>query len=313
MSRGPGELQRWILDTLKISASALSAADLRNEWGWRDSFNKRTRETLSAKVLKRFQPASPSRSLRMSMGRALRNLEAAGEIKRDERGNWYPAKDWSARDEAKSEDARRAYHEAGHAVIARSKQLPVGFATIKQKGRMGGYVTGIHDRPNAVGLITKRVVKQGRYKSQGKIHTYNYMDYEDVADLHNVDAFGNPLPTRRMVTTTEHEAEILMCIAGGMAEAEHKGDDPMTWRKRASSADMSIARHHRELIGNKARPWEEYERETLALIREHWSMIEAVAAELLKHETLSGFDIDDVCCKVVRRQHLKRAKRKNAA
>ena len=37
-------------------------------------------------------------------------------------------------------------------------------------------------------------------------------------------------------------------------------------------------------------------------------MIEAVAADLLKHETLSGFDLDDICVRVarkaIRRQHI---------
>ena len=249
-------------------------------------------------------PHKKERSARHSLTRALRSLEAAGTIMRDSID-----KQWSLKGAPKpgADRIAAAYHEAGHAVIARSRQLPVGFATIKQKGRSAGYVTGIHDRPNAVGLITKRVLKQDHFKSRGKIVTFNYMDHEHVADLHNVDAFGNALPKRRLVSAAEHTAEILMCIAGGMAEAIHKGDDPMTWRKLASRADMEIARIHRNALDRAERPWDEYEADALALIRKHWPMIEAVAADLLKHETLSGFDIDDVCRRVVRRQHLKKA------
>jgi hypothetical protein len=292
-------MQRWIVETLRDSGEAMSTTLLHFHF---------TAEHDAPTG--RGKPKDWNRSVRNSMARALRQLKTAGEITQDTFD-----KQWSliGTPEHAPERVAKAYHEAGHAVIARSKQLPVGFATIKPRGRFGGYVTGIHDRPNAVGLITKRVRKQGHFKSRGKIVTYPYMDYEHVADLHNVDAFGNPLPKRRLISAAEHEAEILMCIAGGMAEAEHKGVDPMTWRDLASAADMSIARDHMRPLGAKARSWEEYERETLALIREHWPKIEAVAADLLEHETLSGFDIDDICCKIVRRQHIKKAKKKDAA
>jgi hypothetical protein len=298
-------MQEWIVTALRWHDVPMTTTALHAEL-----MNERSYERKRRGVKDR------ERSARNSLARALRGLTAAGTI-RCEHGQWSLTAPHPADVEREKEEKRRrtaiAYHEAGHAVIGRSRQLPVGFATIKQRGRFGGYVTGIHDRPDAVGLITKRVRKQGHYKSRGKIVTYPYMDYEHVADLGNVDAFGNSLPKRRPISTAEHEAEILMCIAGGMAEAKHKGVDPTTWREFASPADMSIARDHMRPLGTKARSWEDYARETLALIREHWQMIEKVAADLLEHETLSGFDIDDICCKVVRQQHLKKAKRKDAA
>lgn len=63
MSRGPGELQRWILETLQQSSVALSSADFREEWGWRISIGKRLRKKLPAKVVKRLRPKEPSRKI----------------------------------------------------------------------------------------------------------------------------------------------------------------------------------------------------------------------------------------------------------
>jgi len=45
----------------------------------------------------------------------------------------------------------------------------------------------------------------------------------------------------------------------------------------------------------------------LAFVRKYWHLVEAVAAALLKDETISGRDVGDICRRVVRRQHLKSA------
>ena len=97
-----------------------------------------------------------------------------------------------------------------------------------------------------------------------------------------------------------------MGIAGGMTEAIHRGDDPTTWKDHASSSDMHNARYEMRMLGDKAKPWEEYAQETLALIREHWPKIEAVANGLLKHEILSSYDMDLISRNVVLRHHLKK-------
>jgi hypothetical protein len=90
-------------------------------------------------------------------------------------------------------------------------------------------------------------------------------------------------------------------------KAIHCGADPMTWRKRASSSDMYGVRSHRDKLGANAKSADEYAADTLALFRKYWPMIEATAAGLLKHEFLSGHDIDTICRRVVRGQHLKRS------
>jgi hypothetical protein len=295
MSKGPGAVERWIVETLRErGGEGASTAGL---------------HYMRLASQAQGTPHTLRRSARHSLTRALRSLEAAGTIKCEGIDKKWTLTGAPLRKPG-AERIMAAYHEAGHAVVARSRQLPVGFATIKSNGRWGGYVTGIHDRPNAVGAVTKRVPKQLTIKDGRKTRTVSYMDHEEIADLRDVDAFGNPLPKSRLVSPAEHTAEILMCIAGGMAEAVHKGDDPMTWRKLASNADVSIARFHMYRLA-KSKAWNEYAADTLVLIRKHWPMIEAVAADLLKHETLSGFDIDDICRsvarRVVRKQHLKRA------
>jgi hypothetical protein len=69
---------------------------------------------------------------------------------------------------------------------------------------------------------------------------------------------------------------------------------------------MAIARDHRRELGGAAKPWEQYAKETAALVEKYWPMIEAVAARLMKVDFLSGWQIDDICRRVVRRQHLNR-------
>jgi hypothetical protein len=83
MSRGPGKLQRYILERLRDSETSMGAADLRfgyehdlwepNAEGWDD--------------FERSMTAQRRRAIRISVGRALRQLAAAGEIKRDGDGN----------------------------------------------------------------------------------------------------------------------------------------------------------------------------------------------------------------------------------
>jgi hypothetical protein len=118
------------------------------------------------------------------------------------------------------------------------------------------------------------------------------------------DAFGNPVSKRN----TDWHADIVMSIAGGMAEAEFLKDGP-TGLQLLSGGDKRCVAFARRKLGDKARSIEEYEAECQKLIKQHWPMIEAVAAKLLKEETLSGQGVYDICWRtsrnVVRRQHLK--------
>jgi hypothetical protein len=239
------------------------------------------------------------RSARNSLARALRSLTAAGTIKCDH-GLWsltapHPD-DVEAEKYKKRQLISTAWHEAGHAVIGRAGGLPITIATITPKGRMIGYVTGQTDRL-AVGEI------YGRRPRNVWKHTY-----KKLADLSDVDAFGNKVEHRK-VSEAEHHAEVIMCIAGPMAQAMHEGEEPAAWKARASAGDMRIANYHRRELGTKARPWEQYERDTLALIREHWAKIEAVAKALLREKILSSYDLERVLVGVVKQQHLKKAAR----
>jgi hypothetical protein len=218
------------------------------------------------------------------MDRALRQLKAAARIKRDALGDWYPVRDWIARDEAECQRLRVAYHEAGHAVIGLALKLAVAFATIKRRASAAGHVS-YAPTYHSVGTVFAR----GNYKRS--------------VDLSEVDAFGNPV----MKLARDLHADTVMTIAGGAAEAEHIKDGS-TWRELASPADMRIIGYNRRKLGKTARSIEEYAAECSALIKQHWSKIEAVAAKLLKEETLSGNDLYNICWRtarnVVRRQHL---------
>src|SRR5262249_14910591 len=134
MSRGPGKMQTSIMDALRESSVPMSTAELR------DAYALEIWDYDSDPDFKVWNTPERKRSVRMSMGRALRQLEAVGLIKRNGLGNWYPAKDWTGRDNAERERLAIAYHEAGHAVIGLALNLPVAFVTIKLRGRSGGHV-----------------------------------------------------------------------------------------------------------------------------------------------------------------------------
>jgi hypothetical protein len=273
MSRGPGKLQRYILERLRESVAPMRAADLRDAYTWMiwDEYSG--------------PEPKPSRAIRMRVGRALRQLEAAGEIKRDRDGNYYPAKDWTARDREERWRSRLAHHEAGHAVIGLALRLPVAFVTIADK-RGGGHVsyTPAHQ---GIGKVWAR----GAYT-------------KPIADLSGVDAFGNPACERRL----DWHAEIVMCLAGGVAEAEYLKEEGETWRGHISSGDRSCISYARRQLGDDARTIEEYAADCDALVKKHWTKIEAVARKLLKEKTLSGDNVYRVCERdsenAVRRQHL---------
>jgi hypothetical protein len=280
MSRGPGKMQALIMDRLRMSSVPLSASFLleRYRLGW---------EASKHRTFEAWNTPARRRSARMSMDRALRQLEAAGQIKRDKAGNWHPSKDWTGRDLAKRELAELAYHEAGHVVIGLALKLPMAFVTIKPRAWAPGHVSQAPTH-RSLGEIYPR----GSYR-------------KPIAHTSELDAFGNTIsPPAR-----DWHAQAVTDIAGGMAEAEFRKDGS-NWRELASESDKRNLAFARRELGDKARSVEEYEAECERLIKQHWPLIEGVAAKLLKEETLSGNDVYDICWRAarngVRRQHLKR-------
>ena len=186
-----------------------------------------------------------------------------------------------------------AYHEAGHAVIGLAVQLPIAYACI-EPDRRSGHVSNVR-APSPVGYVYKRHGKGTRLDTKSNAATH--------------DAFGNPV-RKREPAPEECHAEVVMCIAGPMADAKLQGHTD--WRSKASSSDMSIARSYKGKLGDAAKSWEQYEEETAALVDKHWPLIEAVAACLMKVDFVGASEIDSICCRVVRRQHLKNKSKGNA-
>jgi hypothetical protein len=273
-------MQAFIMATLRMSRTSKSATFLLE----RCQLEKW--EASKHRTFEAWNTPARQRSVRMSMGRALRQLMAAGQVKRDSAGNWYPSRDWTGRDDAERNRTQLAYHEAGHAVIGLALKLPVAFATIKPKGATPGYVSYVPTH-HSLGKVYAR----GSYR-------------KPIADASKQDAFGNPVSE----ITRDWHADAVMDIAGGMAEAEFLKDGS-TWRELWSAGDKRCIAFARRKLGDKARSIEEYGAECEKLIKQHWPLIEAVAARLLKEETLSGSDVYGICWRaarnVVRRQHLK--------
>jgi len=283
MSRGPGTMQEWISLELSCYSKGRTVAEMHRQYLLEED--------------KRSGAKDHARAVRHSMTRALRSLEKLGKVRRNGSIWLSPEAIERARLDEKADTERlreTAFHEAGHAVIGLAGQLAIGMATIVPKGSLAGRVVGASEA-DSVGHVFKL----------GK-HSYKKVTTDAEASL---DPFGNPV-RKREPTAEEHHAEVIMCFAGPMADAEHLGDCTK-WREHASNSDMSIARYHRHELGYAAKSWEEYEQEALKLVRKYWAMIEAVAARLLKVNTLSGYEISDICRRVVRRQHLQ--KRKAAA
>lgn len=288
MSRGPGTMQEWIVTTLYMYGTPMSTTALHAEL-----MDERDGER------KRRGVKDCARSARNSLSRALRQLEAAGTIRR-KLDQWETTAPDPAEIEYEKERERErtitAYHEAGHAVISLATGVPLALATAVPKGRSAGHVTWAKDQTNAVGAVYARRT----YKKRG-----GWSPAIKVADLSDVDAFGNKVCPSQ-ISEAEHHGHIKTSIAGPMTDAIHCSADPMTWRKRASYSDMYGVRWHRNKLGAKAKSAAEYAADTLALVRKYWPMIAAVAARLLKAEFLSGHDIDAICRRVVRGQHLKK-------
>jgi hypothetical protein len=286
MSRGPGKMQTLIMEALRLSSVPMSTLELREDYELEIWDLEREPD------FEVWRTAQRRRSIRMSVGRAIRQLEAAGQIKRDKAGNWYPPKDWTARDSAERERSRVAYHEAGHAVVGLALKMPIAFVTIKPRAMNLGHVSQapIH---HSVGKVYAR----GSYR-------------KPIADASKQDAFGNSVSER----THDWHADAVMSIAGGMAEAEFLKDGRI-WRElEGTRTDRRGVAFARRKLGDRARSIEEYEAQCEKLIKQHWPLIEAVAMKLLKEETLSGIDSYNICWRitrnVVRQQHLKMAARR---
>jgi hypothetical protein len=288
MSRGPGKLQTLIMDQLQMSSEPMSSADLR--FWYEVERAPGTTKNLTAKE---------RRSIRMSVGRALRQLEAAGQIKRDKDGNWYPAKNWKGRDDARRERALLAYHEAGHAVVSLAKGIPVEIVTIKGKRAYAGMVRHPHEPRALGGVYSLRLVKHGK----GRRYRF-----DDIADFPGVDAFGNPVQPNP--PTRNYHDHIVVSMAGGMAEAKYLKDGSRWDDREGVSSDVRHIAADRRRLGRDARSHDEYAAECKALITKHWPMIEAVANRLLKEEIIGGSEVYLICERVarhvVRRQHLDR-------
>jgi hypothetical protein len=274
MSRGPGKMQQWIVLELSCYSEGRTLAEMHRQ------YLREEDECSSAK--------DHARAVRHSMARALRALEKLGKIRRD--GDRWLSPTAAEHDRlAKAERAREAaalaHHEAGHAVIGMAVGLAIAYACVKQHD---GHVSSAHP-PSSIGHVYKR----------GK-RSYKKVTTDDQAGL---DAFGNVARDNKRASE-EHHAEVIMCIAGPMADANERGDITK-WRAQASSSDMSIARHHRRELGDAAKSWEEYEQDTAALVNKYWPLIEAVAARLTKVSFAGAHEIDAICRRVVRRQHLK--------
>jgi hypothetical protein len=283
MSRGLGKMQALIMDALRMSSVPVSAERLRKRLAW-EIFDPDDDPEFEL-----WNTPARQRSVRMSMGRALRQLEASGQIKRDEDGNWYPSKDWTGRDNAEREREWLAYHEAAHAVIGLQGQLPLTVVYLDSKEGGGGAMYHRHG-PGELGASYLKVGSK-----------YQLFDWSGV------DAFGNKV--KRVVLSDEQQHAHVRCsLAGGIAEAILRGE-PDEWKKFASTTDMGNARHYRKKLGTSVKSWEKYTDETRALVRKHWAMIEAVANALKKKVYLHARQVEGICNRLARLQRVKNTSR----
>ena len=108
------------------------------------------------------------------------------------------------------------HHEAGHAVIGLALQLPVALAWITEDGggRRAGFVSEVQTSGRPVGRVFAR-------NETGRGPYWKATNSKKAADL---DAFGNSVRKKER-TPEERHAEVIMCLAGGMAEGKSLGED----------------------------------------------------------------------------------------
>jgi len=264
MSHGPGRMQEWVTVSLAVHSEAVPIGELVEEYASEHRVPKRRH-----------------RSVRNSMARALRNLEAAGKVKRNDFHGldlWIGTGEHSLR--------AVAIHEAGHAVIDRALLRPLAIVTIDRQLSRGGVAVSVAEGQRALGWLG--------WDSKGRL-----------LKTPKEDPYGNRIKNRKF-SDAEREAHILGAMAGPMAESEFETHEP--WRKLASSSDMDNMRRNRAQLKDRAATWEEYERRCHDLINKHRAIIEAITNALIKRKTLTGHEVDSIAARVVRRQHLRTAK-----
>jgi hypothetical protein len=215
----------------------------------------------------------PSRSLRSSLGRALRKLEAEKKIVRvryeiGDRGRVLHGGNTYLLTGAYANRKATAYHEAGHAVIARIFSMPVKYATIKPTSDSAGHVS-----INAVA-----------HKMRGKEAQENSIVVDFAGALAELEFFE-----RR--ARSEPEA----FIPNGAIAAGARGDNKSIKNKGYEL----VARPHKDAGFLVYKP--DYrslrfklKRRARHLVRKYSTAIERVAEELIAHETLNGKQIDEI-------------------
>lgn len=215
----------------------------------------------------------PSKSLRSSLGRALRKLEAEKKIVQvryeiGDRGWVLHGGNTYLLTGAYANRKATAYHEAGHAVIARIFSMPVKYATIKPTSDSAGHVS-----INAIG-----------HKVRGKEAQENSIVVDFAGALAELEFFKRRARSEADAFIPNRE------IAAG-AGGDNKG----------------IKNKGYELVGEPLRDGRmlvykpdykslrlELKRRARQLVREHFTAIERVAEELIAHEMLSGEQIDEI-------------------
>ncbi len=148
-----------------------------------------------------------------------------------------------------------AYHEAGHAVIARVLTLACGGASIKPNRSSYGRSAGVHYE-----ICGEEWTKRGKRRGTARNRQRAALDAAIMTAMAGVEA----------------EVEIFGASLDGSGEAdmarveEWSFDEPVDWHKR----------------GVRLRAM------TCMLIRRHRDRIERVARELLKTTTMSGRQLD---------------------
>jgi hypothetical protein len=210
------------------------------------------------------QQALPSRSLRSSLARALRKLEAAGRIESIRRDG---CTGWRLKEFISGDRMRVAYHEAGHAVIAKVLSVPVKYATIKPRKGESGHVmlktSFFKDMSKDAHKRSALVSLAGRF-AETDLFDCSHIVY----DMEKLRRYGASVDRK-------HVRSAVTKIVGSPSE-----DGRLLWVFRPDRRAM------------RAR----LEREAKRLVREHAATIESVAKRLIEQETLSSAQLDEIIC-----------------
>lgn len=231
-------------------------------------------------------------------------------------------------EQGEKDQAQTAYHEAGHAVLALELGHRLEKATIVPSEWALGFIEhGLaEDQTNYEGesglmdamedIVGSMVIEQALNQAEQNFDAEEVRHWVQLPRqaIRSIQAVLGSPPLARAVgaklTELLYESIVMVAMAGQAAECVREGREEPDWTRGSSQDHEDILGTLADLImldpvaadvdGVRESPYssEAYFEyvwvRTLMMVRQRWSLVEAVATELLTRQTLSGPEVQKV-------------------